>query len=213
MKKLITLSVLLFTLLHVKAQTWDEWFKQRKTQIKYLHEQIIALGVYIEQAQKGYEIARRGLDFVNSIKRGEFDLHDAFFQSLKTVHPRISNYSRIADILSNHYYVVNNYHSLARQARNSQVFTEEELSLFDEVFDNLSTKVKNTTEELIQVITSGKLEMKDDGRLRRIDELYAASATQRTDFDKMARQLKLSAFQRLKERVDINSLQKIFELP
>ena len=43
------------------AQTWDEWFEQKKTQIQYLEKQIVELGIFIGDLQKGYQIVQKGL--------------------------------------------------------------------------------------------------------------------------------------------------------
>ena len=62
----------------VEAQTFSEWFRQKKTQKKYLLQQIAALQVYIGYAQKGYRIAKEGLTTIGGFTKGEFDLHSDF---------------------------------------------------------------------------------------------------------------------------------------
>lgn len=79
MKKIIVaLVAYLAVSLPVHAQTWSEWFRQKKTQKKYLLQQIAALKVYIDYAEKGYKIACDGIHAVREIKRGDFNLHDNF---------------------------------------------------------------------------------------------------------------------------------------
>ena len=41
-----------------QAQTFNEWFRQKATQKKYLIQQIAALQVYLDYVQKGYAIAQ-----------------------------------------------------------------------------------------------------------------------------------------------------------
>ncbi len=55
------------------AQTWDEWFKQKKTQKKYLAKQIVLLRLYLGYLKKGYEIADKGLTTIHNIKNGDFN--------------------------------------------------------------------------------------------------------------------------------------------
>lgn len=95
MKRLFTL--VLFALLSsgVKAQTFGEWFRQGATQKKYLLQQIAGLQVYIGYVQKSYSIAKQGLNTVSAIKHGEFNLHKDYFNSLRTVNPKIKNYSKV----------------------------------------------------------------------------------------------------------------------
>lgn len=77
--------------LSVNAQNWNEWFRQRRTQIRYYVEQIAALQVYIELGQKGYGIYKDGLQVINDIKQGDFNLHNNYFGSLSAVKPSIRN--------------------------------------------------------------------------------------------------------------------------
>src|SRR5690349_4506528 len=101
MKKIILCFSILFSLCSsLCAQTYDEWFHQKKTQIKYWMEQIAAYQVYAGYLQKGYNVARKGLNTISSLKNGEFNLHQAFFSSLSKINPAIQHYSRIADIIT-----------------------------------------------------------------------------------------------------------------
>lgn len=66
----------------LSAQTFEEFFKQKKTQKKYLLEQIAALQTYAELAKKGYAIVSGGLSFIGDIKNGKFSLDKAYFDGL-----------------------------------------------------------------------------------------------------------------------------------
>ncbi len=59
---LVIATVLLFQ--SANAQTWDEWFKQKKTQKKYLVQQIAALRVYLDYLKKGYTVVHNGLNTI-----------------------------------------------------------------------------------------------------------------------------------------------------
>ena len=58
MKKILILFLLTIIVTTTQAQTFAEWFRQKKTQKQYLIQQIAALQVYIGYAQKGYSIAK-----------------------------------------------------------------------------------------------------------------------------------------------------------
>ena len=62
------------------AQTYDEWFRQKKTAKKYLLDQIAALQTYIGYAEKGYSIVTGGLNTIKDIKHGDFNLHNNYFR-------------------------------------------------------------------------------------------------------------------------------------
>ncbi len=82
-----------------QGQTYDEWFRQKKTQKKYLLEQIAALQTYIGYAGKGYSIVTGGLSIIRNIKHGDFNLHNNFFNSISSVNPAIKKYSKVVSII------------------------------------------------------------------------------------------------------------------
>ena len=67
-----------------RAQTTAEWLEQNKTRLKYYEQQIVTLQTYIGYAQKGYSIMESGLNTISELKAGEFNLHNAFYNSLET---------------------------------------------------------------------------------------------------------------------------------
>jgi len=62
--------IILLSGAQVNAQTWNEWFRQKKTQKKYLVQQIAALKVYLKYLKQGYRIVDKGLSLVGDIKDG-----------------------------------------------------------------------------------------------------------------------------------------------
>lgn len=174
MKKLLLIMLLVgFAAVTAKAQTWDEWFRQKKTQTRYLIEQIAALQVYIGHVKKTYAIAKEGLDFIGKTTNGEFNLHDAFFQSLKGINPAIGKYARVADIISLQVGVLNVSARTIKQAKADGKLQPAELEYLQRVFGKLLDNCMGVLDELTSITTAGKMEMKDDERIRRIDELHA----------------------------------------
>ena len=172
MKKLIIIMLLGVFATGAKAQTFAEWFQQKKTQKKYLLQQIAGLQVYLGYLQKGYSIAQKGLAAINDFKNGEFNLHADYFNSLKEVNPKIKNYTRVADIICIHNNIVQIYHQATLKAKKSSAFNTDEINYLYRVFGRLLDDCNASIDELITLTTSGKLEMKDDERLERIDDLY-----------------------------------------
>ena len=92
--------LLVGSLAHSHAQNWNEWFRQKRTQIRYLVNQLAALQVYIELGQEGYAIYRDGLQLVGDIKNGDFNLHKDYLGSLMLVNPAIKRYKKVAEIIA-----------------------------------------------------------------------------------------------------------------
>ncbi len=150
------------------AQTWSEWFSQKKTQKKYLIEQLAALKLYATYLKKGYEIGSSGLNFIKNAGKGEFDLHSAFFSSLKTVSPLVKKNVRIAEILEMQIAISKTFSSF----RGLQNLSDANHRYIDLVSSNLMDDCIKDLEALLLVITSGRLELTDDERMVRIDQLY-----------------------------------------
>lgn len=166
-----------------KAQTFSEWFFQNKTQKKYLIQQIAALQIYIGYAQKGYSIAKNGLDLIGDLKRGEFNLHAGYFSSLKSVNPKIRNYAKVADIILLQLKVISTGKNLLKAVKKSDIMNAEEMNYISRVFEKLLKDCALTTVELIDLVNNGKLEMTDDERITRIDDLYREMQL-KSDFSK-----------------------------
>jgi hypothetical protein len=178
MKTLFITFIIIGIALSACAQTWGEWFNQKSTQKKYLLEQIAALQVYAGYVKKGYGIAKDGLHLIGDIKNGDFNLHDDYFNSLKNVNPVIKKYPRVADIIS----IQDGIIKLVRKARKElplmEAFGTEELGYINRVYDRLIKDCNSTLDDLEIVTTSGKVEMKDDERINRIDTLYDQASAQ-----------------------------------
>ena len=204
-KNILVLLMLLLTAGSLHAQTFDELFKQKKTHRKYQLQQIAALQVYIGYARKGYKIAKQGLATIGGITRGELTLHDDHFQSLRTVNPEIRNNAKVAGIIAYQVKILRNYNSTYKRLRNSNAFSKEELAYISSVFANLLEDCEKTLDELIAVTTNGKLEMKDDERLARIDKLYVEMQDKFTFCNSFGNDAGVLAASRLKAQSDIQS--------
>lgn len=82
MKKLLIISIITLSVFAVNAQTVEEWVSQKKTQIKYLVQQIANLQAQIIQLKKGYDVAKDGWNMIHDMTNGEFTLHKDYFDSL-----------------------------------------------------------------------------------------------------------------------------------
>lgn len=166
----LLVMVLLFSVcpLFLSAQTWAEWFKQKKTQKRYLLEQIAALKIYGDYLKKGYQIVDGGLSVVRDITRGEFSLHGAFISSLKKVSPAIRNDVRVAEIIALQIQILGSF----SEVKAGEYLSAADLAYIGLVQGSVTLDCFNDLEELLLVVTSGKLEMSDDERLKRLAAVY-----------------------------------------
>jgi hypothetical protein len=172
-------------------------------QAQVLLKQIAALQMYIGHAQKGYSIAKKGLNTVGDFKRGEFNLHTDYFNSFKTVNPKIKKYVKVAEIVSLQVKIMKSYGNFYRQVQQDDLFHGNEVEYIKRVFERLIDNCDSILEELITVITDNQLEMKDDERMSRIDVLYKNMMDNHTFCESFSNQTRLLSLSRAKYRNDV----------
>ncbi|WP_157097966.1 hypothetical protein [Niabella ginsenosidivorans] len=193
-----------------RAQGIKEWFSQKKTQTEYLTQQIAALQVYIGYLQKGYKIAKTGLNTIGDIKGGHFKLDQVFFDGLKTINPNVKNYSRVADIITLNIQIVKLSGKAMKAAQASERFNPNELGYTEKVFTHVTNGCNELIDELTQILSPGKLQLSDDERIKRIDGVYAAMKDRYSFINSFCKDLGKLQIQRSRELRDVNTLQKIY---
>ncbi len=173
MKKLLIVSIIILFAETLPAQTTAEWLSQKKTQKKYLIQQIAALHVYAGYLSKGYTIVKGGLHTIQNIKDGDLHIHADHFASLLTVNPKIKHYAKVADILSMEVSIAKQTGGAIKRFNNSNQFTSEEVAYLKNVCNNILRACASNLDGLSNLTTSGDLQLKDDERLQGIDKIYA----------------------------------------
>ena len=210
MRKTMLVIAVLCATMSVQAQTWAEWFDQKKTQIEYLVNQIGALEVYASSLEKGYDLARTGLTAIHKIKKGDFSLHAEYFNSLSQVSPEIKSYWRIADIIQTEIRIVRACSDQRRLLTGGGLFTDSEIQYCSSVFSSLLNGCEQLIDQLTDLLVDGKLQMTDDERLQRIDEVHAAMKDRERFILSFSKETKMLALQRTKETNDINVLRRLY---
>lgn len=160
-----------------QAQTFSEWFFQKKTQKKYLQQQIALLETYLIALKKGYDIAQDGLGLIHSIKDGEFNLHNGFYTSLKTVNPKISGLSAVAGIVSNELYVISTIKAAGKVNGAGPLPADLQASI-ERTRTRVGSDCDRVITETTDLVTSGTFSMTDDARIKRITALFDYSRRQ-----------------------------------
>lgn len=214
MKKAILLFSIatILSIGNVGAQTFDEWFRQKKTQKKYLIQQIAALRVFLGNLKKGYDIANKGLNTISNIKDGNFNLHRDFFSSLKNVKPAISNSAMVADIIAFQVYIVRDMKRVYNFCEHNENFTPEEIRYIAKVHTNLLFLCDANLSELLMIIRSNETEMTDDERLMRMDKIYEDMMNKHAFVQAFGNDTRLLSLERGKEVREAEWLRKNFEV-
>ncbi|MGN6401358.1 MAG: hypothetical protein ACTHMD_12940 [Flavisolibacter sp.] len=170
MRKVAMMVMFVTSLSMTHAQTFNEWFKQKKTQIEYLVDQIAALKAYGAVVNKGYEIAGDGLAAIFYNKDGDYRQHSDYFISLRSVKRGIKNYSKLPAI-------DNMKGQIEKQARQllsvtTEFLTAGEKNYINRVCTGLVEKSKELATETAMIRSDDRLPMKDDERIQRVDKAY-----------------------------------------
>jgi hypothetical protein len=173
-KRAIVVGCILLVLFSMSGwaygQTFGEFFNQKKTQRKYFAEQLAAIQLYAGYIKKGYEIGRNGIQAVRDITGGEFSLHNAFMSSLSKVSPVISTHQKVTEVIAMQLEMVSVFRSLAKLDKLEPMTLAYIVSVGGSVLGASLSDV----EVLMVIITPGKLELGEEERLRRLDELHAS---------------------------------------
>ncbi|MEO7982569.1 MAG: hypothetical protein ABI688_00680 [Bacteroidota bacterium] len=172
-------------------------------------EQIAANKVYIDYLEKGYKIAHFGLQTIQDIKKGDFNLHFNFFDSLRSVNPKIKKWAKVADIIAYQLSIIKNTKQTIAAIKDAGQFTNDELDYCKKVFDNLLNECLKSIDELVMIITDGQATMKDDERMKRIDKLYLEMQDKYSFAASFSNEMGLLSEQRLNERAEILMDKKI----
>ena len=131
----IILTVLVGICFHAaNAQTWDEWFRQKKTQKKYLIQQIAALQVYLKYVKEGYDIAKKGLNVIGDIKQGKFDLDNSYLESLRSVNSSISGSAKVTSVIAYHKLLIRQLHKLNDESKGFSLLTQGERAYISSLY-------------------------------------------------------------------------------
>lgn len=193
------------------GQTWNEWFKQKKTQRRYLRKQIALLKVYLGYLKEGYEIADNGLTLIGDIKDGDFSLHKDYFGSLKKVNPYLSKSAQVADVFEMQVQVVHRIQEVKDFVHDNEYFSPEEIHYLSEVYLNMLRLTGKSIDELYTIITSNDAEMTDDERLDRIGKLHADMCDKAVFVQRFAADVRLITAERERQRNTIEFMKKQYE--
>jgi hypothetical protein len=209
LKTILCFSLASFGFYSANAQFLGGFFSQQSQQRKLMAAQIAGYQTYLGTLKTGYHIAQTGLKTAHDLKNGTFSLHSDYISSLSQVNPLIQNNPKgktIADL---------NNQTLAllpaeiNWQRQQKMLTPAEIGYLQKVADNLTAKCRLDMDELLQVLTPGKLQLTDAQRLARLDKLYDSMKDKYAfagSFTSKCRKLALSRKQQTRDKGQLKKL-------
>lgn len=189
-----------------QAQTFAEWFSQKKTQIKYLTQQIAALEQYGSYVKQGYQITQGGWNGIGNWVKGEFDLHSAYYSSRKQVNPAIKNDPKADSIITYAQLIPQQFDHLSGLT----ALDEDTRSYIGRVKTAVLTETDKDLAELQMVMTDGKAQLTDDERIKRLDGIYERVKNKLVFSGSFCNDVRMLIVQRNNSLNDVNTLKSIY---
>ena len=180
----------------VRAQTFAEWFAQKKTQKQYLLQQIIALQMFSGYLKQGYGIATRGMASISGSLKKENGLHTTYYSRMNNVDPVIKNNGMVKDIMAWQQDILVRLQSM----RQISGLTADEKSYLEDVRSAVLKDCDQQLGLLQTVINDGQLEMSDSERLTLLTKIHTAMMDNYRFASGFAAQAKIYAVQRQQEQ-------------
>lgn len=209
MKKILIITVCVLTTYNSQAQGF---FNQKGEMIKKCIEQIALLGTYIRQAKQGYNIIDNGLKTVKNIKNGEFDLHDLYYKSLKNVNPNIKGFSKIKQAIETGSGIAGLGSKTINLVNGSEWLGPGEKKYLREALTKLLNDTDKDMQALLDLITSGKIELTDDERIKRINEVYEELLNKSSFVQKFSSTIKMLIANRSSDIRNSKQVQQFYNL-
>lgn len=209
-----TYIMLFFIVISIGTQAqspnWNEWFRQKKTQRKYLLQQIAALKVYLEYLKEGYKIVDKGLTAIGDIKNGTFNLDKNYLNSLKQVSPVVKNSPKVKGILQYQYSISSDFRKFLENCRKDENLTPNEVQYIEDVYQNMLRQSEASIDELMVITTADEAEMKDDERLLRLDKVHADMQDMYAFSQDFINSTQLLSLERAKEKNQIKGSRNLY---
>jgi hypothetical protein len=189
--------------------------KAQSTEVQQLLlnvEKLSQLKNILADMKKGYQVVSTGYNAVKNISRGNFSLHETFLDGLMLVSPEIKKYKRVADIITYQKSIVMEYRSAFNQFKRTDNFSPNEIDYMGRVYKQLFDQSLDNLEELTMIVTSSKLRMTDDERLKAIDRIFADSQDKLVFLHSFNKEAGLLNLQRKREKAEIKSIQNQFNI-
>lgn len=206
-KSLLAFTLVTAALTHcAQAQSFSEWFSQKKTQKKYLLQQIAALQVYSSYLQKGYRIAKGGLGNIGGYIGKEYGLHSGYYNHLETVSVIVKNNPQVNEILHWQQDILKQVSQLKDQ---KGLTTNEEIYV-RKVGNALLSDCDAQLNDLQTVLADQKATMSDEERIRQIARLHLAMEDNYRFVAGFRSQLQLYIRSKQQEIQDVNYLNRLY---
>lgn len=192
-----------------QTPTFREWWRQKKVTREYMAKQIALLQVQLENIKKGYQIVSAGLNTIENIRNGDFNLSRDFFSSLKNVKPSIARSAKVIDVLAFQASIIREAATVKRFCKANPNLSATEIRYVTAIYTNLLKLSDANATELWYLVTPNQSQMSDDERMQRIEKVHSEASEQLTFARNFSNELHVLTTARAKDQWEINSSKKL----
>lgn len=193
------------------SQTWDEWFKQKQTQRKYLLQQITKLQAHLKAVREGYNTVKKGLDIIGQIKDGDLSLHELFFSDQWKVKRILLNHSQAKDILTLYQRIKSESRLFLKALPGYKAISPDEIRVIKTSVEGFQQELDKDLLAYSEVISNDQLQMSDEERLKRIRATFESIREKKIWLTKSITSAKLLQAQRSQQLNDYNHLRDLIK--
>jgi len=170
--------ILILLVLTISFESYGQgvlgFFTQQDTKKKDMAEQIVLLNTYLGEVKTGYSDAKKGLTTIHDLKNESFDLNASYFNSLSQVNPAISGNPKVKEIISLAEKIMGEFGSAISWEQQQNILDPESISYLKSVQHKIQSGCSDDLSDLRVLITPGRLQLKDEERIQRIDKIDVA---------------------------------------
>lgn len=202
----LVMMLALVMVMTVKASSQSSEVQQLLLNVEKLSQ----LKNILSDMKKGFTVLNNGYNTVRNVAQGNFSLHEVFLNGLMVVSPEVRKYHKVAEIVRFQSAIVSDYKALFKRLSATDVFSTADLGYLDKVYARLNKESLQNLDRLLMVITTSKLRMSDEERLKAIDRIHSDMSDKLDFLRAFNRQTTLLGLQRAKERSEVSALGDYF---
>ena len=210
--RVLILSLLMLITARSEAQTLKEWFRQKRTQKEYLLTQIAANQLYFDLLKKGYRIVHTGIGLVGDLQRGELNLHDRFFGSLRAVNPSVRRYARIPETVALKLKILSQCAGLKYTLNKHELLSKQEVIYTHQVIGRVNKASEESFLGLLDLLEEGKMTLQDHERISRLQQIHKELSDQYEFLKRFSQDIDLLIINRAEESKDVSELLRLNDL-
>lgn len=208
-KKIVSLLLLCATANLSKAQgfSFSDLFGQANKQKQYELQQIAAYNAFESELKMGYNVVKHGLSGIAAINTAELNAHNAYYGSWRQPGAPIKNSTQVKDMIAWQSAIIRQFTTMEHVTG----LTPDEQNYIGVVQTNLLKGCNEDMADLQNLLQAGVLQMTDDQRLRRLDQIHTDMQDKYQFTQRFCGTVRLLAAQRQQETNDTQTLKKLYE--